>query len=117
MALRDKVKDKHRIEVPPPAPEPVAVFDQARADQVLRETNDAVGVKYPSGSLEWIIANRKDIWTALCEGENAVDVAYIDCDLPGLVKATDLLQRMYMKAFDVFNSRPPIVEVQADLSL
>ena len=119
MALADKVKGlkKHKIEVPPPAAEPVKPFDFERADRHLRELNDSVGAKYPDGCIEWLAANRQDISQALIAGENAVDLAYLAEDLPALINKLDLLNRMYLKAFDVFNTRPPVIEVQADLAL
>jgi hypothetical protein len=119
MALGDRLKclSQHKIEVPPPDPEPVVSFDQAAADELLHKINDELGCSYPPGCLQWIIANRKDIWTALCSGENVVDLAYLNGDMPGFVKALDLLKRMYCKAYEVFNTRPPVIEVQADLGL
>jgi hypothetical protein len=119
MSLADKLTglSRHKIDLPPPPQEPVAVFDRKKADQLLRSINDSLGIEYPAGCLEWLSVNRPDIWKALCEGENAVNAAYLAENLPEMEKAGDLLQRMYCKAYEVFNTRPPVIEVQADLGL
>lgn len=119
MALADKVKglSKHKIEVPPPAPAPVIVFDNAAADRLITETADAISAPYPVGCIEWLIMNRTEIWDALRDVEFKVDAAYLSCDLPALKKALDLCCRTYLKAYEVFNTRPPVIEVQADLAL
>lgn len=97
-------------------PEPVKVeFDADKAFNLIRILNGVIGAAYPEGCLEWLAKHRQDIWDELCAGENAVDRAYIAEDMDELAKATDRMQRMYLRAFKVYEARPPIVEVQEKL--
>jgi hypothetical protein len=119
MGLSDRIKglDRHRIEVPA-APEPVATGPVAAPDHFDRLIDDlhgTIAARYPKGCMEWVLAERRDIWTALCQLENQVDLAYIARDLPALREAADLLSRSYVKCFELFACRPPVVERQEAL--
>jgi hypothetical protein len=102
----------HAVVVPETAP----VFDICRADTLLYDLNGKVGAAYPGAEcFPWLTANRPEVWTALCEGENDVDRAYLQQDMAALEPAIDRLWRMYQKAFGIYEARPPIVEVQGVL--
>jgi len=99
----------HQVDIP----EPVVSFDFIKADRLLAELNESVGSAYPdAGCVSWLVANQSPAFTALCAGENAVDLAYLAGDMPALEKAVDLLRRMYLKAFGLYAARPPVIEVQ-----
>lgn len=117
MALADRLKglQKHVTELPPPPASLPPNFDREQADRIIAGLNDEIRNQYPVGCMEWIIAERSDVWQALCAGENDVDRAYITEDMLELIMAADRLQRMYEKAFGQFNCRPPVIERQEAL--
>lgn len=82
-----------------------------RADRLIRRLNGTVGSRVQDGCLEWLCANRPDLWNGLCAGENAVDRAYIAEDLAALTVAVEEMERLYLQAFDVYAARPPLMEV------
>jgi len=102
----------HAVVVPEPE-SAASAFDFARADRLIAGLNEAIGAAFPdAGCLRWLAENRHDALAALLYGEAAVDVAYLAEDMTKLEKAIDLLQRMYLKAFNIYTTRPPVVEVQ-----
>lgn len=99
----------HQVEVP----EPVVSFDTERADQLLRDMTTEIGAAYPDeGCIEWLRLNRPEVIVALFSGEQEVDRLYLAEDMPGMAAALDLLRRMYLKAFGIYEARPPVIEVQ-----
>ena len=101
----------HKVEIP----EAVIEFDVERAEELLRQVNATIASAYPGDDcFSWLV-KQPDVWKPLCDGENDVDLAFLAQDMPTLEKAVDRLERMYLKAFNLYASRPPVVEVQEDL--
>ena len=88
------------------------VFDQARAIQLISDTYSLISSKCPAGALEWIEKERPDIFDLLKQAGKAVDFALESEDEQRLVKVLDAWRRYHLRAFDVFDARPPVMEVQ-----
>lgn len=114
MALSDRIKglSQHKIELPPPSPEPVAQFDQDKADHLLQDTCSLISSAYTAGALDWLQENRTDVCNFLKECETVVEAAYLSKDMSKLVQALAKYQGAYQRAFKLFEARPPVIEVQ-----
>lgn len=86
-------------------------FSIDQADNLLRDLNGTLGAEYSPGTIEWLQENRPDVIKSLHDMWNQVDAAYLTESMPELAAVTDLLKRSYLKAFDLFRQRPPVIEV------
>lgn len=87
-------------------------FDLVQADALLRDLNNTIGGEYPTGAMEWLRTERMDIIASLHGMEQQVDAAYLAEDMAELAAKVDLLRRSYLKAFGLFLSRPPVIDVE-----
>lgn len=94
---------------------PVLTFDREQAESLMRDLNDSIGAEYPTGALEWLRKERKEVIKSLFSLEQAVDAAYLAEDIPEFKKALDLLKRSYLKAFKMFTDRQSGGEVQGEI--
>lgn len=86
-------------------------FSVDRADNLLKDLNGTIGAEYLAGAVEWLSAKRPDVIKSLKDIENQIDAAYLADNMPELAAKTDLAKRSYLKAFELFRQRPPVVEV------
>lgn len=98
----------------PAAPAPPA-FDVDKAHQLLRDGLSLVNSFYPAGAMEWLRDTRPDIpkqlkadWKAICAAIDAGDIVAVS-------SAVEVCIRHHRKAFEIFEGRPPVIEVQGDL--
>ena len=101
----------HRVAVPVAA----SPFDRERA---IRLTGDAVSLLssyYPAGALEWLKENRPDVDRYLREAEQDLDESIEREDLPRFTKALEIYIKRHQRGFEIFNERPPVMEVQGEL--
>lgn len=93
----------------------VAGFDQDKAQRLISDTYSLISTECPAGALTWIDSNRPNISFQLKRAEKAVYKAFETENLERLVKVLDAWKRYHLKAFAVFEARPPVIEVQGDL--
>ena len=93
----------------------VPVFDSGKAGQMIRDAYSLIAGKYQEGALEWVKASRPDLWARIQAAEAVTDCAMQSED-PGKFKdAVQEWQAVHLEAWEAFESRPPIVEVQGGL--
>lgn len=94
---------------------PATAFDRERAGRLVGDAVSLLSSLYPAGTLEWLKANRPDVYRYLVESEQDLD-ASIDAEDPGrFAKSLEIYVKRFQKAFDIFNERPPVMEVQGEL--
>ncbi len=98
-----------------PVKEPTRSFDLDKAVKLLREGLVLVNSFYPPGALEWLRENRPDIAKQLKADWKDIDLAIKAEDMSKATLAAELCIRHHRKAFDIFLSRPPVIEVQGEL--
>jgi len=97
------------------AAKPVVTFDRERAEQLVCDTVSLLSSIYPAGALEWLQQNRPDVDRYLKESEQELDQSIKAEDPIGFAKALELYTKRYQRAFEIFNARPPVEEVQGEL--
>jgi DNA primase len=90
-------------------------FDHSKALQLISDANSIVATRCPVGAMEWILNHRPAIAGHLKEAEKAVDSAFEAENEEKLIKNLDAWKRYNFRAFDVFEGRPPVIEVQSQL--
>lgn len=94
---------------------PAPLFDIDKAVKLLREGLVLVNSFYPPGAMEWLRENRPDIPKQLKADWKAIDQAINDEDMTAASVAAELCIKHHRKAFEIFEGRPPVIEVQGDL--
>ncbi|OHD28266.1 MAG: hypothetical protein A2Y38_19340 [Spirochaetes bacterium GWB1_59_5] len=87
-------------------------FDQSRAVQLISDTYSLISGKCPSGAMDWLGKERPDVFGRLALAEKAVVAALEDQDAVRLSKALDTWKRYHLRAFDIFEARPPVIIVE-----
>jgi len=86
-------------------------FDLIKAQQEIADAYSLIMSKCPTGALDWIADNRPDILDHLKQAEKAVDFAFKTEDSVQLTKNLAGWHRFHLRAFDIFEGRPPVIEV------
>uniref|UniRef100_A0A831TXV1 Uncharacterized protein n=1 Tax=Geobacter metallireducens TaxID=28232 RepID=A0A831TXV1_GEOME len=89
------------------------MFDRETARRMVWDTVCMLSSSYPDGALEWLRANRPDVIRYAHEAEAALDAAVEAEDVHGLALALERYVKVFQRAFQVFEGRPPVIEVQA----
>jgi hypothetical protein len=90
-------------------------YDRKAGLEAVRTMHSAIVAAYHPGSIEWLREHCPDVIQALLAQERIIDALWETDEVDGLDAALDLRERMYLKAFQLFALRPPVVEVQDDL--
>lgn len=106
MTVRSPHKSKKKQE------EPQVGFDSKKAQQMITDTLSLINTSCPKGAREWIASERPVISKNLIEVERAVDRAFEAEDEKMLAKNLDALKRYHLRAFAVYEGRPPVIEVE-----
>ena len=85
-------------------------FDQDRAQQMISDTNSIISSSCPKGAMEWIDASRPEVAERLKSAGKAVDQAFETEDMARLTKVLTAWKQYHMRAFDIFEARPPVIE-------
>ena len=119
MALSDRLTGLkgHQIELPPPPSVEAIPFDQAKVGRLMADATSIIESYYPAGAMDWLIANRPDVYQHLQEREKLVDEAYQAENLDEVVKLLQKYVDAHQRAFKVFEARPPVVERQTELGV
>ncbi len=100
---------KHETNIPKP------VFDIDRASKLLREGLVLVNSFYPPGAMEWLRENRPDVVKQLKQDWKDIDLAIKAEDMKAATLAAETCIKHHRKAFEIFEGRPPVIEIQGDL--
>ena len=100
----------HRIDVPK-AP----AFDQAAASLLVGDAVSIISSLYPAGALEWLRENRPDVAKHLREAADSMDLAANGTNRAVLVVAIERWVEFHRKAFEIYLSRPPVIDHQGGL--
>lgn len=99
----------HAVVTVPPA------FDADRAVRLVADAVSLLASMYPAGCMEWVEANRPDVYRYIREAERDLDLAVDNEDALGFAKALEVYSKRYQRAFEIYVGRPPVVEVQGEL--
>lgn len=99
----------HAATVPP------VLFDRERAVRLVADAVSLLASIYPAGCMEWLDSNRPDVHRYIREAERDLDAAVDAEDGLGFARALEVYFKRYQRAFEIYNERPPVVEVQGDL--
>lgn len=94
---------------------PRVPFDRERACRLVGDAVSLLTSMYPSGALEWIEGNRPDVHKYLREAERDLDASVESEDSTAFAKALEIYVKRHQRAFEIYNERPPVVEVQGEL--
>lgn len=106
------------LETPIPAvPAPVVVsFDNAAAQNIIREAIHEVACAYPSGSpWQWLVESRPDDVSELKKAGNDMNAAYLAADMEQVKARADRFIRLHKLAWQLYEERPPVIERQDPL--
>jgi hypothetical protein len=99
-----------------PPPSVVVSFDAAMAQDTIRRAITDVAASFPSPDpWGWLLINRPDVISHLKKTGNDMNLAYLDQNLIAVREAADLYVRSHKKAWQIYETRPPVIEVQGDL--
>lgn len=87
-------------------------FDSTRVQQLISDSRSRVQNGWKNDGWEWLEKNRPDVIGYIREMENAVDERYAAEDEAGVVKALDIMERRYQRAWEVYAEQPPVIERQ-----
>ena len=90
-------------------------FDQVRAMRLVADAVGLISSFYPDGALGWLRENRPDVMRYLTAAEIALDMAIVNENGPELTVALEKYVQYHQRAFKVFETRPPVAEVQTDM--
>lgn len=93
----------------------VLIFDQTKAQRMISDTSSMISTQCPSGAMNWLSTFRPDVFKQLNQAGKAVDHAYESENQPELVKRLSIWHRYHTRAFELFEARPPVIEVQDNL--
>ena len=102
----------HEMKIPTA---PIIPFDRDKAVQILRDGISLINSFYPDGALEWLRENRPDITRQLKADFKAIEQAIMDEDRKKVSGAVEVCIKHHRRAFEIFEVRPPVIEVQGDL--
>lgn len=103
----------HKTTVPDPPPPPA--FDREKADSLMREAISLLCSFYPVGAMEWLRENRPDAVKHLEESMAEIDAAVLAEDIKAVTAALERYVKFHQRAFELFEQRPPVIEVQEAL--
>jgi hypothetical protein len=100
----------------PPIPPVIVVFDNAMAQQIIRQAITDVAMCFPAPDpWGWLLDNRPEVISELKRVGNDMNVAYLALDMVAVSAAADVFVRFHKKAWQIYEQRPPVIEVQGDL--
>lgn len=94
------------------APQP---FDRDKAFQILRDGVSMINSFYPVGAMDWLRTNRPDVVKQLKADYRNIDQAIHNEDRTAVSVSVELCIKHHRKAFEIFEARPPVIDVQGDL--
>lgn len=100
-----------------PAPPPIeTVFDDAAAHEIVRQAVNTVAVAFPApDAWSWLSSNRPEIIAELKRVGKAMGTAHLSLDIELVKSAAETFAKYYLKAWGIYEQRPPVIEVQGDL--
>lgn len=101
----------HKVAVP----EAAVAFDWERAARLVGDAVSLLSSTYPAGAMEWLAVNRPDVHRYIQEAEQALDGSVEREDSAAFAKALELYIKRHQRAFELYNERPPVMEVQGEL--
>lgn len=102
----------HETSVPPPALPP---FDRDKALQLLRDGVSLINSFYPTGAMEWLREHRTDVITILNADYARIEQSILAEDRTKVAVSVELLIKHHRRAFEIYEARPPVIEIQGDL--
>lgn len=122
MSLLSKIPGLSRhqaleIDQPLPMSTPPTYFDRRWADRLIGNALADVDAAYAAGALDWIHTNRPDVAAFLRETILEIDAAVTAEDGPRVTTAIERFVEAHKRAFRIFETRPPVIEVDLQLDL
>lgn len=105
------------LAIPLPMSVPPTRFDRAWADRLISAAVLDIDAAYRPGALEWVRENRPDVAAYLRDASLAVCEAVNAEDGPLVTAAVDRFVEAHRRAIKLFEARPPVIEVDAQLDL
>jgi hypothetical protein len=102
----------HEMKIPAA---PIILFDRDKAVQILRDGISLINSFYPAGAMEWLRENRPDVIKQLKSDLLAIEQAISNEDHSKVSVTIELGIKHHRRAFELFELRPPVIEVQGDL--
>jgi hypothetical protein len=101
------------IHEPYVAPLVAEQYDAAAAGLLVSATYENVAASFPDPAvMNWLTTNRPDVLAEIKKGRQAIQEAHQAQDLALFRRACDRFQRLHLRAWSVYEQRPPIVETQ-----
>lgn len=90
-------------------------FDAEKAHRLINDAYSLIASQCPAGAMEWLELKRPDLIASLKREEASIDNAFESEDLGALSLVLTEWSRGHAEAFEIFNTRPPVIEVQETL--
>lgn len=103
---------RHETRVPPAMPE---TFDRDKALRLLRDGMSMINSFYPPGAMEWLREKRPDVVKQLKADVADIEKAIMGEEISKVALSVETCIKHHRKAFEIFEARPPVMEVQGDL--
>jgi hypothetical protein len=94
---------------------PVVPFDIEKATRLLKDGLALINSFYPPGAMEWLRENRPDLAKQLKADWKDIDRAINAEDMKSATLTAETCIKHHRKAFEIFEGRPPSIEIQGDL--
>jgi hypothetical protein len=114
MGLRDAIPGlkAHDTIVAPAAPVFVS-FDNETAGSIVRAAVVDVNASFPGADVwAWLVATRPDVISELKRFGKDMSLAYLNQDMAAVKSAADRYVRAHLRAWKLFEDRPPVIERQ-----
>jgi len=101
----------------PKAPAPVVVaFDDAAAHDIVRQAVRDVAAAFPAPDpWGWLAANRPEVIVELKRVGKAMGTAHLSLDIDTVKASAATFVQYHLKAWKIYELRPPVIEVQGNL--
>ena len=90
-------------------------FDRDKAFQLLRDGISLINSFYPAGAMEWLREHRPDVVKQLKVDFKNIEQCILDEERTKVAICVELCINHHRRAFEIFEARPPVIDVQSDL--
>jgi hypothetical protein len=108
----------HETNIPPLPPPVTVAFDDAAAYEIIRCAVRDVALSFPAPDpWGWLTKNRPDVIAELKKSGDDMNVAYLASNMEQVKKTADRFVRIHKRAWQIYEQRPPVIEIQDELML
>jgi DNA primase len=85
-------------------------FNSEKCIRLISEARGRIASACPPGAPDWLEENKGDVWRYLKAADKAVDDAFETRDEQALIKNLKAWEKYHLRAWEIFNERPKVIE-------